>query len=128
LAQPGQAARVIRIGLVTGDVKRQLLAGARLFALASEHENFGNAVLEALAAGTPVIGTPNIDLISELAESNLAHVAEMNVEAWKVQLARVLDQAAESPDFVRSARSLVADQYSWNRVTQRIVQEYEKLI
>src|SRR5207245_24431 len=60
--KPSLAARVVRAGTVTGRAKIALLAAARLFALPSEHENFGNAALEALAAGTPVLLSPHVDL------------------------------------------------------------------
>ena len=59
LRDRSDAARVVRLGLVTGNEKVLLLAGASLFALPSEHENFGIAPLEALAAGTPVLLSPS---------------------------------------------------------------------
>ena len=49
------------IGLVTGEVKAQLLADALVTILPSHSENFGVVVIESLAQGTPVIaatGTP----------------------------------------------------------------------
>lgn len=49
------------LGLVTGDNKNKLYAGAKCLLLMSKSENFGNVIVEALAQGTPVIaskGTP----------------------------------------------------------------------
>jgi glycosyltransferase involved in cell wall biosynthesis len=48
-------------GLVEGDEKQRLYAGAHFSILPSHTENFGNVVIESLAQGTPVIasrGTP----------------------------------------------------------------------
>lgn len=44
-------------GLITGEAKRRLLAGSAALWLCSHMESFGNVVVEALAAGTPVIAT-----------------------------------------------------------------------
>ena len=44
-------------GLVTGEAKQRLLAGSAALWLCSHMESFGNVVIEALAAGTPVIAT-----------------------------------------------------------------------
>lgn len=49
------------IGTVSGNLKEQLYANARVTILPSHSENFGNVVIESLAQGTPVIaatGTP----------------------------------------------------------------------
>lgn len=43
-------------GFVDEERKRELLAGARAFLFAAEHEDFGIAPVEALASGTPVLG------------------------------------------------------------------------
>lgn len=53
--------KVVFHGVVTGRDKDLLIANSRCLVLASESENFGNVVIEALAQGTPVIaskGTP----------------------------------------------------------------------
>ncbi|WP_433623523.1 glycosyltransferase [Halomicrococcus sp. NG-SE-24] len=43
-------------GYVSEDQKQELLSGARAFVFASQNEDFGMAPVEAMAAGTPVIG------------------------------------------------------------------------
>ena len=57
----GLSEKVEFLGLVTGEDKDRLYAGAKCLLLMSKSENFGNVVLEALSQGTPVIastGTP----------------------------------------------------------------------
>lgn len=57
----GISDRVEFLGMVTGEEKDKLYAGARCLLLMSKSENFGNVVVEALSQGTPAIaskGTP----------------------------------------------------------------------
>lgn len=47
--------RVVRLGYVSDDDRRDLLAGARVLAYPSLDEGFGHPPLEAMRAGTPVV-------------------------------------------------------------------------
>ena len=53
-------------GMLTGDVKWGALAAAEAFALPSHQENFGIAVAEALACGTPVLISNKINIWREI--------------------------------------------------------------
>ncbi len=64
------------VGYVEGDSKRTLLQNARVFALPSLHENFGIAVLEALAGGLPVVVSPEVQLSSFVSEHSLGVVSQ----------------------------------------------------
>ncbi|MEO8192490.1 MAG: glycosyltransferase [Gemmatimonadales bacterium] len=65
-------------GFLSGREKSDALAGASLFLLPSHHENFGMAVLEALAAGTPVVISPEVQLRDFVTTHQLGRVAEAN--------------------------------------------------
>ena len=57
----GHVPRVSFVGEINGPAKYEFLAGADIYVLPSDTENFGVTVAEALASGTPVIasqGTP----------------------------------------------------------------------
>lgn len=84
--------RVVRIETVAGPAKAALLAGARLFALASAHENFGIAALEALAAGTPVLLSPHVDLARDVVKAKLGDVLPLEVSVWRDWLATFLSE------------------------------------
>ncbi|MCQ8128672.1 glycosyltransferase [Methylomonas rivi] len=59
LSKTLHAPRISFVGEVLGDEKTKLLSSARLFVLPTFSENFGIAIAEALAHGTPVITTVN---------------------------------------------------------------------
>ena len=70
--------RVRFLGPVDDRKKWSLLASARILVLPSYSENFGNVVLEAMAAGCPVIVTPEVGIASLVQEAGCGVVAGGN--------------------------------------------------
>ncbi|MGC4072099.1 MAG: glycosyltransferase [Nibricoccus sp.] len=70
----GVGASVHWPGMLTGEAKWGALAGAEAFVLPSYQENFGIAVVEALACGTPVLISNRVNIWSELDADNVALV------------------------------------------------------
>ncbi len=90
-------------------------AAGDVFVLPSIQEAFGNVVLEALAAGLPVVTVPGLGstdrLDGELTEGLLVNGDDP--EEIKAKLLRLLD-AKRWPELSREARR-VAEKYSWER-------------
>ena len=63
-------------GFVNGEEKERCLADADVFVLPSYHENFGIAVLEAIAAGLPVVVSPDVQLASFVESNRLGLVSD----------------------------------------------------
>src|SRR6185503_16990742 len=68
--------RVAFVGPVYGDDKAALLQHAMLLVLPSSSENFGNVVVEAMAAGCPVVVTPEVGAADIVRESGAGAVLE----------------------------------------------------
>ena len=49
--------RVVFTGMIEGNLRTGAYAEAQVYALPSYSENFGIAIIESLACGTPVVGT-----------------------------------------------------------------------
>jgi glycosyltransferase involved in cell wall biosynthesis len=116
--------RVVRVGMVAAQERAVLLAGASLFALSSEHENFGITALEALAAGTPVILSPQVDFAQAAVAAGLGATVPLKVEAWRERLAESLTGADRLEALARRARDWVRAHYSWERITTELDQRY----
>jgi glycosyltransferase involved in cell wall biosynthesis len=127
LARSTDRDRVLRLGTVVGDARRQLLAGAAAFALPSEHENFGVAALEALAAGTPVLLSPHVDLSDAVAAARCGTTVPLEPLKWTEQLMALASRPEPSEQFVTSCRDWVSANYSWQRIASRLQQHYQEL-
>jgi glycosyltransferase involved in cell wall biosynthesis len=67
-------------GMLTGDAKWGALYRAEAFVLSSHQENFGIAVVEALACGTPVMISNQINIWRQIEDDNAGLVAEDTLE------------------------------------------------
>jgi len=123
----GVNARVEFLGAVGGDRKEELLGRATLFALASMSENFGNVVLEAMAAGTSVVVTPEVGLADEVRRAHAGLVAAPQPR----ELAAAINELLRDPEARRTmgecGRRAVAERFAWPRVAEEMEAQYERL-
>ena len=113
----GVADRVSFPGPVYGAAKDELLARATLFVLMSTSENFGNAVLEALAMETPAVLSEGVGLADDVVRAGAGIVGMEDVAA----LLRDPDRRAEMG---RRGRALVESRFSWQRVAGAMEEAY----
>jgi glycosyltransferase involved in cell wall biosynthesis len=74
-------------GMLLGQAKQEALANAEVFVLPSHQENFGIAVAESLAAGTPVLLSERVNIWKEVAGDHAGLVAPAT-QAGTLQLLR----------------------------------------
>lgn len=116
----GLADAVSFVGQVDGAEKDRLLQQSVGFILPSHSEGFSNAVLEALAAGTPVFITPGCNF-PEVDADRLGYVIPREPEAWEAALAEFL---ATDPRHLREAariRAHMAEQFNWDATARKLL-------
>jgi glycosyltransferase involved in cell wall biosynthesis len=74
--QLGISERVVWIGMVRGDLKLGALHAAEAFVLPSHQENFGIAVVEALACAKPVLISNKVNIWREIEQDGAGIVAD----------------------------------------------------
>lgn len=116
----GVADRVEFLGPVYGTAKNELLARATLFVLLSTSENFGNAVLEALAMETPVVLSREVGLADEVMRAGAGLLGLDDVGA-------LLRDPERRAQMGRNGRALVESRFTWPRVAEEMERAYESL-
>jgi glycosyltransferase involved in cell wall biosynthesis len=128
LAQRERVAdRLVLVGMLRGRERIEALVDADLFVLPSYQENFGIAVVEALAAGCPVVISDQVNIYKEIVEAGVGGVVPTQVAPLAAELARWMSDielrqraAAAAPGFVRS-------NYDWNVIAAHWAEHYRRL-
>ncbi|CAN1210580.1 glycosyltransferase [Tumidithrix helvetica PCC 7403] len=115
-------------GFVTGDRKQLFLQGSDLFALTSHSENFGIVVLEAMAAGLPILTTPGVALAAEVEQYQLGIVSALDIDGIATAIADFLEQPQAFKQMGDRASQLVASQYSWDTIATKLAEVYSRIL
>lgn len=120
--------RVSFHGWVRGPEKQRLLRDASVLALPSLSENFGNVILEAMAAGAPIITTPQVGA-AEIVEKEQAGLI---VEGRAESIANAITAIIRDPDTGRrmagNGARAARDHYTWNAIAALMEREYAAII
>jgi len=131
LVAPGHVATLgsdlHQLGRISDADLKALYASASVFALPSVHEGFGLPLLEAMAAGVPVVAS-DIATLREVAGGAAVLVPPGDVGAWAcaVEAALALDGQGRS-DVVARGRSR-AEMFPWSRTVAATLEVYEQAI
>lgn len=124
----GVADRIDFVGRVDGSAKEMLLARATLFALTSMSENFGNVILEAMAAETPVVVTAEVGLAEEVRRARAGVV----VPSQPREIAKAINALLRDPQSRRAmgerGRRAVEERFTWPRVAAEMEAQYARLL
>ena len=115
--------RVIFAGMLHGEMKRAALAVADAFVLPSHQENFGMAVVEALAAGKPVLISNRINIWREVEQDHAGYVEADDLEGTIRLLQRWSDTSPADRDTMRqNARKCFERRFEMNRAVDSLLQ------
>ncbi len=124
----GLSDRVIFAGMLKGAERIAALADADLFVLPSRQENFGIAVVEALAAGCPVIVSDQVNIHQEITAAGVGGVVPLDIPALAAEIRKWMSDPELRTKAAGHARGYVRQNYDWNEIARRWVQEYASLV
>ena len=112
------ASHLLFPGMLTGDAKWGAFYGCEAFVLPSHQENFGIAVVEALACGKPVLISNQVNIWREVADASAGLVADDTAAGTRELLTR-WGQATvkEKQAMSGQARQLYDQQYALETAT-----------
>lgn len=124
----GVSDRVVYAGPVGGADKDALLSKAALLVLPSYSENFGNVVVEAMAAGCPVVVTPEVGVAGAVAEAGAGLVSDGAPGALGKAIATLLADPALRRDMGARGKAAAAARFAWPVVAAQMEAMYESLV
>lgn len=124
----GMDGRVVFTGLLQGRAVQEALVDADIFVLPSLHENFGLAVAEAMAAGCPVVVSPEVALAPEIEKYGAGVVVDGKVDGLRDVLRQLLCDEVRRHSMGQNGRQLILDQFTWDRVAQQMMGVYEDVL
>ena len=117
-----------RLGHVDDEIYRSALSAAEVLALPSEYEAFGIVLLEAAAAGTPVVATRVGGIPEAMSEGKNGLLVEYkNSESLSKSIFSILDDDSLSSEMGSFGREFSRD-FSWSKIVDNLEKEYQKLL
>lgn len=115
-------------GMLRDGARLDAFADADLFALPSYQENFGVVVIEAGAAGTPVLISDQVNIHQDISESGSGRVIQCDEQ----QTADALKEMLSTPDILTKmgsqARLHAKNTYNWVEIEASIDRLYSQIV
>jgi len=119
--------QIFFLGTVETKFMPNIYAGCDVLVLPSIHEPFGNVVIEAMAAGRPVIGSYVGGMKDTIAHGETGyHVQPGNSKQLSTYLVRLLENASLRKSLGENARKMVFSDYNIELLLQKIEKIYHK--
>jgi glycosyltransferase involved in cell wall biosynthesis len=116
------------VGFVQGETKNLLLQGSDLFALTSHSENFGIVVIEAMAAGLPLLLTRGVALAPIVEENQLGYIADLNEDSIVKSLKIFFENRLQKDEISQKNKKYVENNFSWDTISIKLISLYESIL
>jgi len=127
-AQLGLGGSVVWPGFLAGEMKLAALAAADVFCLPSHSENFGMALLEAMAAGKACVSSDQVALGVEAARSSAVKLVTRDAASIAKALEDVMASADRRSQLGATARTYAREHHGIAAVGTRLAAWYEEIV
>ncbi len=118
---------ILWTGFLFGRFRLKAMAKATVFCLPSRSENFGMALLEAMAAGLPCVATDQVALSIGAAKAGAVCMTPVAAEPLAEALNALLSNEQMCRDLSVKAQKFAADFHSMSVIARRLKVFYERL-
>jgi glycosyltransferase involved in cell wall biosynthesis len=120
--------RMYRLGHVDDEIYRSALSAAEVLVLPSEYEAFGIVLLEAAAAGTPVVATRVGGIPEAMAEGKNGLLVEYNdSESLSNSIFTIMNDERLSIEMGTFGRDF-SKNFAWSKIVETLENEYLKML
>lgn len=127
LAKLGMCERVTFTGMLRGEDKLAAFGAADTFVLPSRSENFGIAVVEAMACGVPVVVSKHVNIWREIEGAGAAFAVPCDAPELARALTELLDDAPRRNEMGRKGAAFARERYDRRRVAVDLEAAYESV-
>jgi glycosyltransferase involved in cell wall biosynthesis len=123
----GLDADTLWIGMLNGRDKLAAFVDCALFALPSWSENFGIAIVEAMACGAPVAISDRVNIWREIESAGAGLVSPPEIDAVAAHILLLANDAARARRMGEAGRKLAAERYDWAKIAERLESVYREV-
>jgi glycosyltransferase involved in cell wall biosynthesis len=124
----GVGDRISFIGPVYGARKSALLRRAAALILPSYSENFGNVVVESMAAACPVIVTPEVGSAEVVQQTGGGVVLQGSPEALSAGINALLADPGKRREIGERGRDAIATRFTWTAIAAEMDKVYRIIV
>ncbi len=125
VAELGLKDQIVFTGALYDPHRTDALKAADVWCLSSHSENFGIAVIEAMAAGCATVISPAVNLADEVIAANAGVVAELEPEQFGKAISDLFADPARRAE-VAAAGERFARQFDWPTVGPQLIEMYQQ--
>jgi len=119
---------VIFTGPLYKDEIKEAFTDAECFVLPSYSENFGMAVIEAMAMGCPVVVSNRVGIYDVIKKHDAGVVVEANETSLFQGICSLIDSSELRRELSERGKILVNDYYEIDKVAKKMIANYESLL
>ena len=115
-------------GMLTGKDKLRAYKACDIFVLPSYSENFGMAVVEAMACGAPVIISNKVGIHKEIECNKAGIVVEPNAQSLYQAMKLLLENAGLRKEISINGRKMAEEYYDIDKVADKMITAYQEIL
>lgn len=113
---------------VFGSEKDNILRDSDIFLATSRFEGHPMAVIEAMSYGIPCILTDGTNMLEDLVEYDAGWTTKLNPDNIAESIIKALKSPIEANKKGKNARKLIEENYTWDKVAEKTIEFYTKII
>jgi len=119
---------VVFTGMLRGQERLAAMKDSDVFVLASYSENFGLAVIEALAMGLSVVISDKVNIYKEIEQANAGVIVRNDPAQLSSAIMKLLEGEDLRRQLAANGRRLVRERFDWDIVAAQLIAAYKEIL